>query len=113
MAQRAVATSFTTATQQFLAAGAEGTLDHVVLVESTAVALFLSVWVVDSPPVLPLLAAARVDVIPIGASFAGTIPIGQFVGQTSIGGIVVAVTTGSDATGNPAAAVFASFRWDS
>lgn len=109
---RADSRSIATAAQIFLPKGAQRSLDHCVLVEPSSEALFLSIWRVTEDPGMALDAADRDDVIPIGSGFAGTIPIVAHVGDTDGAGVVVALSTGDDATGDPTAAVRVSFRWE-
>lgn len=108
MSGKKTPTSFTTITQQFLARprGAQR-LASVWITESQGAAAFLSVWSAKDDPAGQLLAADRHDVIPIGPNFSGEISL-----DLETAGAQVAVTTGDDATGAPAGAIYASFRWE-
>lgn len=120
----ALITHATTLAQRFLPRQADRLLDHVVLHGLAAIS-YLNIWLVDADTTdaalagTPLLAANRFDVIPIGANLpVGTVPIGAYLrdafaadGRTPVGGAVVSISSASNATGDIAAVVQASYRW--
>ncbi len=114
MSNRVVVTSFTDATQQVLARPANArALDHVVLSNPDATACFLHVWLRATDPTagLPLAVTGtlRHDRIPIAASQpTTTIPLHG----CDAAFVVLAITTGVDASGDIAGPLYVSARWE-
>lgn len=116
--------------QLFLPRQGQGVLDHV-LIAGVSALTYLNVWIVATDPALTagvlssnLAASARFDRIPIPASqpltpvvIGAPAPDADVVdtsvpgGRRNVGGIVVSLSSGDDATGNPAAANPCTYRW--